>query len=152
MDYWRNPEVMEAEEELERLHDKSLFLPASKGPESVNVSLPIDSSPFPAHRQNLFPMGGLEGIPTASVAQESELPPFSIDLERVWALWKPYPGVPISVFHSDLAKSRFNFGQVQESRPSLFTAGTSKYDDTIKKCWRNFCCKPCNKCCTKSGW
>ena len=46
MDYWRNSEVMEAEEELERLHDKvPLSVPASKGPESGNVSLPVDSSP-----------------------------------------------------------------------------------------------------------
>ena len=31
-DYWRNPEAMEAEEELNRLHDKvPLHIPASKG-------------------------------------------------------------------------------------------------------------------------
>ena len=87
---------MEAEEELERLHGEvPLFVPAGKEPESVPISLPEVSFPFPAQRQNLFPMGCLEGIPAASTAQESELPPLSADLERVSALRKPYPWPPI---------------------------------------------------------
>ena len=88
MDYKRNPEVMEAEEELNHLHDEvPLHIPASKGPKTVKVSLPKDQFPFPSQRQNIFPIGGLEGIPTASVAQESTevLSPTS-EMERVSAL------------------------------------------------------------------
>ena len=87
MDYWRNPEVLEAEEELGRLQDEThLYAQASKRPESVNVSLPEDQSPFPTQRQNLFPMGCLEGILASTTAWESKLPPLSADLERVLAL------------------------------------------------------------------
>ena len=40
MDLWKNPEVMVAEEELERLHDEvPLHVPANKGPENAAVSL-----------------------------------------------------------------------------------------------------------------
>ena len=49
MDLWKNPEVMVAEEELERLHDEvPLHVPVSKTPENAAVSLPWDHSPFPA--------------------------------------------------------------------------------------------------------
>ena len=68
MDYWRNPEVMEAQEELECLHNEvPRQIPASKGLENVTVSLPEDPSHFSAHRQNVFPIGGLEGIPATSM-------------------------------------------------------------------------------------
>ena len=84
MNYWRNPEVIEAEKELERLHGEApLFVSANKALEDVTVSLPEDPPPFPAQRQNRFPMGGLEGVPTASVAQESELP-LSV---QIWSLY-----------------------------------------------------------------
>ena len=47
MDYWRNPEIMEAEEELECLRDEvPLHIPASKWLENVTVSLSEDPSPF----------------------------------------------------------------------------------------------------------
>ena len=107
MDYWRNPEVTEVEEELERLHDEvPLSVAASKGPENVPISLPKDLFPFPTLRQNLFPRGGLEAIPTASVAQESsELPPLSVDQERLSALRKPYLGAPVQFVHGDSAKN-----------------------------------------------
>ena len=56
MDYWRNPEVMEAEEELECFHDEvPLHIPDSKGPENVTVALPEDPFPFLAQRQNPLP-------------------------------------------------------------------------------------------------
>ena len=54
LDYWRNPEVMEAEEELECLHDDvPLHIPANKGRENVTVSLPEDPSPF-SHKGKTF--------------------------------------------------------------------------------------------------
>ena len=113
IDYWGNPEVMDAEEELERLHDEvPLSIPASKGPENVSVSIPEDPSPSPAQRQNLFPICDLEGIPAASVAQESsELPPLSTDQERVSALRKQYPGSHIQFVPGDSAKKGFHFGR-----------------------------------------
>ena len=91
MDYWRNPKVMEAEKNLERLHDKvPLSEPARKGPENAAVISPEIQSPFPAQRQNIFPIGGLEGIPATSTAQESsEGPPISEVMEQVSALRKP---------------------------------------------------------------
>ena len=72
MDYWRYPEVMEAEKNLERLHDEvPLSEPAKKGPKNAVVISPDIQSPFPAQRQNIFPIGGLEGIPATSTTQES---------------------------------------------------------------------------------
>ena len=73
MDQWRNPEVIEAEEELERLHDEvPLRVQTSKGPETVNVSFPNDQSSFPAQRQNIFPIGGLEEFPAVSATEDVE--------------------------------------------------------------------------------
>ena len=91
VDYWRNPEVMEADENLERLHDEvPLSEPARNGPENAAVIPPDIQSPFPAQRQNIFPIGGLEGIPATSTAQESSGgPPSSEMMERVLALRKP---------------------------------------------------------------
>ena len=121
MDYWRNPEVMEAEEELECLHDEvPLHIPASKRPENVTITLPEDPSPFPAQRQNLFPIGGLEGISAASMAQnETEVRPSDGLEEKISALRKPYPGAPVGIIHGDSVKMGFNFGQAQDSRPQV---------------------------------
>ena len=56
MDYWRNPEVIEAEENLERLHDAvPLSEPARKGPENAAV-IPQKSSPHLLHKGRIsFP-------------------------------------------------------------------------------------------------
>ena len=125
MDYWRNPEVMEVEEELNRCHDEaSLHILANKGPETAKASLPEDQSPFPCQRQNIFPIGGLEGIATPSVAQESiEVRPPTSEMERVLALRKPYPGAPIQIVHGDSVEPGFNFGQT--SRPQATSPRTS---------------------------
>ena len=48
MDYWRNLEVLEVEDELNRLQDPvSLTVPVSKGPEIVNILSSDDSAPTP---------------------------------------------------------------------------------------------------------
>ena len=70
MDYWRNPEAQEAEEEFAELNEHlwkevPLFVPAEKGPENVSLSAPDNLSQFPAQRQHLLPMGGLQGIPAS---------------------------------------------------------------------------------------
>ena len=74
MNFWRNPEVQEAEEEYAHLQEElqqevPLFVPASKGPENTPISSPEGANSFPAQRQNIFPVGGLEGIPATSSAQ-----------------------------------------------------------------------------------
>ena len=103
MDFWRNPEVQEAEEEYAHLQEElrqeaPLFVPASKGPENAPISTPEDLNSFPAQRQNIFPIGGLEGIPATSTAQESsDGPSLSGMQEWVSALRKPYPGAPIGM-------------------------------------------------------
>ena len=55
MDYWRNPEVMKAEEELKRLQDEvPLEVQVSAGPDSVNHPPPENQYSFPAQRPNIF--------------------------------------------------------------------------------------------------
>ena len=51
MGVWRDPEVMEAEENLKRLHDEvPLSVLAEKGPGIVPISAPKNLSQFPAQR------------------------------------------------------------------------------------------------------
>ena len=68
MGYQRNPEVQEAEEDLNRLYDPvSLSMPASEGSEIVNLLSSDDSQPPPVSHPDMFPVRGLGGIPTASM-------------------------------------------------------------------------------------
>ena len=92
MDFWRNPEVQEAEEEFAHLQQElqqevPLFVSANKGPKNTPVSRPEDINYFPAQRQKNFPVGGLEGIPATSIAQGSaEEPSLSGMQEQMSAL------------------------------------------------------------------
>ena len=70
MDYWINPVVLEAEGDWTASRIKSTLL-HKKGPENVPASIPEDPNSFLVQRENLFPMGSLEGIPITSTAQES---------------------------------------------------------------------------------
>ena len=55
MDYWRNPEVLETEEDLGCLQDNvPIFVPAEKGTENTLVSVPEDPNSFLARRENCF--------------------------------------------------------------------------------------------------
>ena len=84
------------------------------GPEIVPEVAPENLSQFPVQRQHMFPMGGLEGIPATSTAQESsEAPPISELRERVSALRKSYAGPPIVMSQGVPAWEKFNFGQNQ---------------------------------------
>ena len=73
MDFQPN---QEAEEEFHDLQEElqqeaPFFVLASEGPKTVKISGPEDPSTLLAQRENLCPMGGLEGIPAASIAQGS---------------------------------------------------------------------------------
>ena len=124
---------MEAEENLERLHDEvPLSEPARKGPENATVITPEIQSPFPAQRQNIFPIGGLEGIPATSTTQElSDGPSLSGMQEQVSALHKPYPGAPIVMVHGVPVWKGFNFGQPQASRHADFITGTTNAQPAV---------------------
>ena len=72
MDYWRNPEVREAEENLESLLDKvPLENPVSSGPSAVSQP-PEDQYSFLAQRPNIFPVPSLGNVPTSVVPMEEE--------------------------------------------------------------------------------
>ena len=68
-------------------------------------------------------MGGLEGIPVASMVQDDTglRPPFPV-MERVSALRKPRLGAPVEFVHDDFVHPTFNFCQVQTSKPQMFIA------------------------------
>ena len=70
---------MEGEEDLERLHDEvPLSVLDENRSNTVPEVVPENLSQIPASRQQLFSMGGLEGIPATSTTQESsEDPPIS---------------------------------------------------------------------------
>ena len=73
MDVQRNPEIQEAEEEFHDLQkevqqETPLFVLANEVPRTVTESAPEDPNFFPTQRRNLFPMGGLEGIPATSTS------------------------------------------------------------------------------------
>ena len=73
MDYWRNPEVMEAEEELERFQDEvCLEVQVSARLDSVNHPSPENQYSFPAQRPNIFLIGDLGEIPATSAATDVE--------------------------------------------------------------------------------
>ena len=81
-------------------------------------------------------MGGLEGIPATSTAQESsEGPPIRELREWVSALRKPYPGTPIVMSQGVPVWDKFNFGQnqaqAQGSMPTNFAMGISKAQDAV---------------------
>ena len=123
----RDPVVQEAEEELNRLHDLVfLTIPVSKGPKVVNILSSDDSFPPLASHPNLFPIGGLEGIPVANMALEGTgvRPPTPI-IERISALQKPRLGALVKFVRDDYVHPTFNFGQVRASRPEVFTADTA---------------------------
>ena len=127
---------MEGEEDLKRLHDEvPLSVPAENRPDIVPEVVPENVSQIPASRQQLFSMGGLEGIPATSTTQESpERPPISELRERVSVLRKPYPGAPIVISQGVLVWEQFNFGQnqaqAQVGMPTSFAMGISKAQDT----------------------
>ena len=74
MNCWRNPEVLETEDDLNCLHDPVLLtIPVSKGPEVINLLSSDDSAPPPIYGLYMFPMGGLEGILVASMAQDAQV-------------------------------------------------------------------------------
>ena len=115
----RDLKYQEAEEELNRLHDPvSPTIPVSQGPETVNLLSSDDSHPPPASHPDLFPIGGLEGIPVASMAQgDAAVRPPSPMMERVSAFRKSRPGAAVRFDCDDSVHSTFNFGQVQASIP-----------------------------------
>ena len=112
MDYWRNPEVMEAEEELERLQDEvPLEAQVNSGPQTVTYSTPENQASFLAQRPNILPISGLENYPTASATEDvqqltalrktvEESNPISFVVQAP-ALQKPYLGASISYSQGD---------------------------------------------------
>ena len=71
----------------------------------------------------LFPMGGVKGIPIANMAQEDvgvRTP--TPTMERVLALLKPRPGPLLGFDCHDFVHLAFHFGQVQVSRPQVFSS------------------------------
>ena len=140
----RDLEYQEAEEELNRLHDPvSLTIPVSQGPETVNLLSSDDSHPPPAPHPDLFPIGGLEGIPIANVAQDDAgVKPLSPMMERALALRKSRQGAPVEFVHGDSVHPTFNFGQAQASRPQAFNFGSTSAapigGPIQKDVWKNF--------------
>ena len=83
MDYWKNPEVMEAEENLEHLMDEvPLGDQANTRPEIEKSSPPADQYSFPAQRRNIFLLVVWKHSSCLSAT----------DAECVSTLRKPYPG------------------------------------------------------------
>ena len=79
-------------------------------------------------------MGGLQGIPATSTAQESsEGPPISEIMERLSTLKKPYSRAPIVISQGIPVYKEFNFGQTQaqDTRPTVFAMGISNAQATV---------------------
>ena len=90
--------------------------PVSTGPNGASVP-PEPQHQYPAQRPNIFPIGGLKGIPAASTASE---------FVTLTALRKPYPGAPESVNQGPQASTGFNLGSIgQSTLPQFFTMGSS---------------------------
>ena len=91
MEQRRAPEYLEAEANLECLHDEvPPFIPVSAGPSNVIPTPIVSISVF------LVPTSNVSvPIPSSATAESSEDPSLSGLRERVSALHKPYPGAPI---------------------------------------------------------
>ena len=111
-------------------------MPVENRPDTVPEVAPENLSQFPTQRQHMFPIGGLEGIPATSTAQESsEGPPISELRERVSALRKPYPGAPLVMPQGVPVWENFNSrqsqAQTQGSMPTNFVMGTTSVQPAV---------------------
>ena len=106
MDYWHNPEAQAADAELQDLMNKApevvVVDPVSTGLTGASVP-PKPQHQYPAQRPNIFPIGGLEGMPAASTASE---------FVTITALRQPYLGAPKSVNQGTQASTRFKLGKL----------------------------------------
>ena len=90
--------------------------PGSSDPVGASTSPEIQHQ-YPAQRPNIFPVAGLENVPTSDVTVEEV---------EITALRKPYLGAPTPVSQNVLVCQGFNLGQDGQSRiPQFFTMGTS---------------------------
>ena len=105
MEQWRDPEYLEAEENLERLHDEVLpFIPVSAGPSNVIPAPTVSLRVFSVPRSNVS-----VPLPSSTAAESSDNSSLSGLRERVSALRKPYPGAPIVMTEGIPAKQNFGY-------------------------------------------
>ena len=113
MGQWRDSEYLEAEANLERLHDEvAPFIPVSAGP-SNGIPTPTGSLPvFLVAALNVSIL-----VPSSIAVASSDDPSLSGLRDWVSALRKPYPGAPIVMTEGILARQ--NFGYADSVHPAL---------------------------------